>query len=359
VSSGDDGGRWSIARANAWAAARPWYVGCNYLPSTAINQIEMFAAATFDPVTIDRELGWAAALGFNVVRIYLHDLLWSDDAAGLLDRVDAFLGIAARHGISALVVLFDDCWHEPAPGVQPQPRPGVHNSGWVRSPGRTILLDRGRWPQLEAYVTAVVRRFAEDDRIIGWDVYNECGNIFMPAMSLPTATREPAMAALRLDRADQNDAAIALLRAAFGWLRGEHPSQPLTAGSWHDGAKLNAILYDLSDIISFHNYKPVADLEAAIARLSVLGRPLWCTEYLNRREECSFDSHLSVFRRERIGAWNWGLVDGKSQTKYAWSDEAGGPEPENWFHDILHADGTPYRPAEVAFIQSITGAARG
>jgi hypothetical protein len=353
------GERWSVAQAKAWAASRPWFVGCNYLPSNAINQIEMFAAASFDPVTIDRELGWAAALGFNAVRVYLHDLLWADDAPGLLDRVDRFLGIAARHGISALIVLFDDCWHEPAAGVQPQPLPGIHNSGWARSPGRAILLDRSRWPQLEAYITAVIRRFANDDRIIGWDVYNECGNIFMPTMSLPMATRGPALQALMLDRPGQTDAAIALLHTAFDWVRSARPSQPLTAGSWYDHPTLNAALYELSDIISFHNYKPVADLNTQIGKLKGLGRPLWCTEYLNRHEDCFFETHLPVFKREAIGAWNWGLVDGKSQTKYAWNDEPGGPEPEHWFHDILRADGSPYRPAEVALLKSITGAAHG
>ncbi|QMW22408.1 glycoside hydrolase family 5 protein [Sandaracinobacteroides saxicola] len=344
--------RWSAARANAWAAARPWYVGCNFLPSTAINQIEMFAADSFDAMTIDRELGWAAALGFNAVRVYLHDLLWTEDAEGFLGRLDAFLHIADRHGIAALVVLFDDCWHEPRAGRQPDPVPGVHNSGWARSPGRDTLLDRGRWPVLEAYVTAVVRRFADDRRIIGWDVYNECTNIYMPAMALPRAERKLAMAELMRDRPAQSDAAIALLHAAFGWVRTVDPSQPLTAGSWHEDEGLNATLHGLSDIISFHNYKPVETLEAELARLKAFGRPLWCTEYLNRRENCLFETHLPLFHRERVGCWNWGLVDGRSQTKYAWSDPAGGPEPDPWFHDILHANGAPYRDDEAAFLKA-------
>jgi hypothetical protein len=346
--------RWTAERATAWAAERPWFVGCNFLPSTAINQIEMFAAATFDPDTIDRELGWAAGLGFNAVRVYLHDLLWGDDAEGFFVRIDRFLAIAERHGISALIVLFDDCWHEPQPGVQPMPRSGVHNSGWARSPGRDILLDRSRWPKLEAYVTAVIRRFADDTRIIGWDVYNECANFYMPAMSLPKAERDVALAALKLDRPVQTQAAIALLQSAFGWVRAAEPTQPLTAGSWYDHEELNAALYGLSDIISFHNYKPVEDLEVAVAKLKSIGRPLWCTEYLNRRENCLFETHLPVFKRERIGAWNWGLVDGKSQTKYAWSDEAGGPEPDPWFHDVLHPDGTPYRAAEAALLKEMS-----
>ena len=162
------------------------------------------------------------------------------------------------------------------------------------------------------------------------------------------------MAALIADQPAQTAAAMALLNAAFGWVRAAGPSQPLTAGSWYDHEELNAALYSLSDIISFHNYKPVDDLEAAIAELKAHGRPIWCTEYLNRREECLFETHLPVFKREHVSAWNWGLVDGKSQTKYAWSDEAGGPEPDPWFHDILHSDGAPYAQAEVDFLREVT-----
>jgi hypothetical protein len=346
----DKSGRWSAERATAWAAERPWFVGCNFLPSTAINQIEMFAAATFDPATIDRELGWAAGLGFNTVRVYLHDLLWADDAEGLFARFDRFLAIAERHGISALVVLFDDCWHEPQPGVQPAPRAGVHNSGWARSPGREVLLDRSRWPQLEAYVTAVVRRFAIDTRIIGWDVYNECANIYMPSMSLPKSERSRAIAILSKDLDGQAKAAVDLLHAAFGWARSVQPIQPLTAGIYYAHEELNAALLGLSDILSFHHYKGPDDLALEIANLKPLGRPIWCSEYLNRHENCLFETHVPMFKREKIGCWNWGLVDGKSQTKYAWSDEAGGPEPDPWFHDILNPDGTPYRPAEAALL---------
>ncbi len=133
-------GRWSAARATEWHARAPWLVGCNYIPSTAINQIEMWSAGSFDPVTIARELGWARDLGFNTARVYLHDLCWTEDEAGFFARLDTFLSIASASGIRPLLVLFDDCWHEPAPGEQPAPRHGIHNSGWARSPGREVLL---------------------------------------------------------------------------------------------------------------------------------------------------------------------------------------------------------------------------
>ena len=112
--------RWTPARAAEWYATLPWLVGCNLTPAYAINQLEFWQGETFDLDAIDRELGWAAGLGMNAVRVYLHDLLWLDDARGLLARVDAFLAAAAaadRHGIRTMLVLFDSCWHpEPALG---------------------------------------------------------------------------------------------------------------------------------------------------------------------------------------------------------------------------------------------------
>ena len=58
-------GRWSEAKANEWYAKQPWLVGSNYIPATAINELEMWQAETFDPTTIDKELGWAEALGMT------------------------------------------------------------------------------------------------------------------------------------------------------------------------------------------------------------------------------------------------------------------------------------------------------
>src|SRR4029077_2592941 len=45
---------WTKERARAWADSTGWLVGSNFIPSTAINQLEMWQAATFDPRTIDR-----------------------------------------------------------------------------------------------------------------------------------------------------------------------------------------------------------------------------------------------------------------------------------------------------------------
>src|SRR5436189_1526774 len=98
--------RWSPEKAAAWYKEQPWLVGCNYIPSTAVNQLEMWQAHTFDPKTIDRELGYAAELGFTSVRVFLHDLPWRDDPVGFVKRIDRFLEIADQHQIKVMFVLF-------------------------------------------------------------------------------------------------------------------------------------------------------------------------------------------------------------------------------------------------------------
>ena len=163
--------RWTLQTARTWWDRQPWLVGCNFIPSTAVNQLEMWQESTFDAATIERELGWATDLGFNVVRVYLHDLLWEDDRQGFLHRVDAFLDIAQRAGIGALLVFFDDVWCiESRLGPQPAPHPGRHNSGWVQSPGLAALRAYRHEPaiceRLEGYVRGVLSRFGRDPRVL-------------------------------------------------------------------------------------------------------------------------------------------------------------------------------------------------
>jgi hypothetical protein len=330
--------RWTPARANAWYDAQPWFVGCNFIPSTASNQLEMWQAATFDPETIDRELGWARGLGFNTLRVFLHDLLWEAEPQAFAARIDAFLAIAARQRLRTLFVLFDDCWHDGARlGQQAEPVPGRHNSRWLQSPGHAQVEEGGALPRLEAFVAGVVRAFGDDERVLGWDLYNEVGN------RLPAA--EDPRRAVRLPKH------LELLDLAFGWARAARPSQPLTAGLWSGDREANQRLAANSDVISFHCYDSDERLLTLIGRLRRHGRPLLCTEYMARTRGSDFRAQLPIFKGERIGCYNWGLVNGRTQTHIAWTGEQ-----DVWFHDILRRDGTPYDAGEAAFIRAITGA---
>ena len=347
---------WPAERARAWADELPTLVGCNYTPAYAQNQIAFWGSETWDPDAIEAELRAAAGIGMNALRVYLHDEAWRADPDGFLARVDAFLGIAARHDHAVLLVLFDDCWHEPVPGPQAPPVPGVHNSRWARSPGRARLMDRAGWGELEAYVRALADRFGHDPRVLAWDVYNEPCNIVMP-LALADERRGDVLNADHPERA-QMEAALDLMEAAFGWLREADVAQPLTAAVYQESASLgvDARLIPLCDVIGFHHYGTAEDLGHVVTRLAAHGRPLLCTEYLARPMDNTFASHLPVLASARIPTFCWGLVDGAIQTKFAWTDAPSDSprEPDLWFHDVLRADLTPYRLDEAALIRETT-----
>jgi len=328
--AGAVGARWTVERANAWYAGQPWLVGCNFIPSTASNQLEMWQAETFDLETIGRELGWAAGLGMNAVRVYLHDLAWETDPEGFTARIRQYLECAHEHGIQTAFVIFDDCWNDdPKPGKQPDPKPGVHNSCWLRSPGNKAATDPGAWPRLERYVSAMLEAFGQDPRVVFWDLYNEPGNSGQGAKSLP------------------------LLEQTFRWARAAGPSQPLTAGIWHEDKAINGFLLEHVDVVTFHDYGNAGSLERQIRKLKAHGRPVVCTEWLRRTGGSEVATHLPLFQRERVGCFNWGLVSGRTQTIYPWGSKEGGPEPEIWFHDLFRQDGTPFREDEVALFRRL------
>jgi hypothetical protein len=345
--------RWTPEQAHKWYDAQPWLVGCNFLPSTAINQLEMWQADTWDPTTIDRELDWAESIGFNTVRVFLHELPWQEDREGFHERVDEFLTICERHKIRPLVVLFDGVWDpDPQSGPQRRPRTGVHNSGWVQSPGRVVLADNAKQESLKPYVTDVIKRYGDDKRVLGWDLFNEPDN--------PNANSYGP-----LELKNKDEVAARLVRKAFEWARAVGPSQPLTVGVWRlehwdKPEQLNQVhraAVELSDVISFHDYGKPDVTQRRIDELKTYGRPLLCTEFMARGNGSTFETALPIFKKEKIAAYCWGLVDGKSQTKYPWPTwqmpNLGEPDP--WHHDIFHTDGKPYRESEVKLIRELTG----
>lgn len=345
--------RWSEKAAADWYASEPWLVGSNYIPATAINQLEMWQADTFDPARIELELGWAESLGMNTMRVFLHDLLWQQDAPGFRKRIDRFLRIAEKHGIRPVFVLFDSCW-DPAPklGRQHAPTPGVHNSGWVQSPGTDALKDPSQYPRLEAYVTGLIAAFASDRRILAWDLWNEPDN----ANGSSYGKHEPAnKAALVLD----------LLPQVYKWAREAHPTQPLTSGLWTGDwsapdklSSMERIQLQRSDVISFHNYGKPDEFEKRILWLQTYRRPILCTEYMARGNNSTFQGTLPVAKKYKVAAINWGFVAGKTQTFLPW-DSWKHPyvdrEPAIWFHEVFRTDGQPYRPEEVDLIRRLTG----
>lgn len=350
--------RWSPQQAEEWSGKTGWLVGANYSPASAINQLEMWQKETFNPAEIDKELGWAEGLGFTSMRVFLHHLLWEQDQDGFLKRMDEFLSIADKHHIRIMFVLFDSVWDpNPKLGKQREPQKGVHNSGWVQSPGEADMRDPKRHALLEAYVKGVVGRFKSDPRVVVWDVWNEPDNENGNSYGKEKLKTEPA---------DKKQLVLPLLEKTFDWARSADPSQPLTSGLWlgdhkADPSKLipiEKVQLAQSDVISFHSYGKQPEMKMWIDNLKKSGRPLICTEYMARPQGSTFDPILGYLKEQKIGAYNWGFVAGKTNTIFAWNTwqhPEPAAEPKVWFHDIFRQDGTPFDPKEVEYIRKVTG----
>jgi len=346
-------GRWSEAKANEWYAKQPWLVGSNYIPANAINELEMWQADTFDPNTIDKELGWAEGLGMTTMRVFLHDLPWQQDARGYQARINQFLDIAAKHKIKPLLVLFDSCWDpNPRLGKQHDPKPGVHNSGWLQAPGAKALQDPKEYPRLKTYVTGVVGAFGKDSRVLGWDVWNEPDNMNTNSYG----SQEPK---------NKVDLVLKVLPQVFAWAREAGAQQPLTSGVWKGDwssddnlSPTERVQLEHSDVISFHNYDKAPEFEKRIQWLQRFHRPILCTEYMARGHGSTFDGSLPIAKKYKVAAINWGFVAGKTQTYLPW-DSWQKPyvdrQPTVWFHEIFKQDGTPYKSEEVDLIRKLTG----
>ncbi len=326
---------WSLEKAKTWYSAQPWLSGCNYQPATAINQIELWQAETFDAATINKEFGWAEELGFNTMRVFLSSVVWKNDASGLKKRIDQFLEISSKHNIRPIFVFFDDCWNDESHiGKQSEPKVGVHNSGWVQDPSVSLRKDTTKlYPELEKYVKDIISAFKDDKRILLWDLYNEPGNRDHGITSLP------------------------LLKNVFKWVREVNPSQPITAGIWYfDVPELNSLQIENSDIITYHNYSNVGEHNLMINMLKLYDRPLVCTEYMARRNNSTFQTIMPMLKHNKVGAINWGFVSGKTNTIYAWDTPMPtGDEPKLWFHDIFRQNHTPFDVNEVNVIKSCNG----
>lgn len=349
--SAEEAGRWSPDRASRWYQAQGWLVGANYIPASAINQFEMFQADTFDPRRIDTELGWAQFYGHNTARVFLHDQLWAADQRGFQTRLGQFVDIAARHRIKPLFVFFDSCWDpQPRAGRQRAPRPGVHNSGWVQSPGAERLGDPNYVPVMRDYVTSVMTQFRSDNRVLGWDLWNEPDN--------------PARQYRNVERSDKEQLVTNLLPQVFRWARAVDPSQPLTSGVWRgdwgqpQGRRaISDIQLANSDVVTFHSYAEPAGFESRINELTPLGRPILCTEYMARPRGSTVEGILPVAKRHNVGAINWGLVAGKTQTYFPWEswDHPYTAVPKVWFHDLIRPEGRPFQDIEVLTVRKLAG----
>jgi hypothetical protein len=324
-------GRWSETAAREWYKQQPWLNGLNYIPATSINYTEMWQRESYDRVTIHKELTLAKDLGFNCLRVVLQYLVWENQPKETLARLDDFLGIAAAHGMRVMVALFDDCAFgtkvDPYLGPQAEVVSGFYANDWSPSPGHTMVRDPSTWPKLRAYVEDVVGTFAKDERVVVWDLYNE------PSLALEPDPRASAGASL--------------VTCVTQWARAVAPTQPCTVAFWRLEEKHTDAILAASDVVSFHHYLEAQHLLGVLERLQALGRPVLCTEWLNRPKGSTVATILPVLFKANVGSFFWGLVNGKTQTHYPWGSKAGAAEPTLWQHDLFRPDHTPYDATEL------------
>lgn len=365
-------GRWSVKKINKWYLNQPWLVGCNYYPASAINQIEMWQASTWDPDRIELELNWAAELGMNTLRVYLHDLVWADDEQGLYQRMDQFLDICKKHNIRPWFVFFDDC-HRPNAKLGPQPLPvkGYHNSGWVNCPTRDVAqryalgkASAEEVARLKGYVQKTIKHFKKDKRVLMWELYNEPGR----GQGLTGDMESSSVKGAFGDQSKQ------LVYDSWVWAREINPSQPITSTTAGSVGKTNIKINRInSDLHSLHSYGGVDATKERIEPYLEDGRPIIVSEWLNRFSGSVPQNMLPYFKQNRIGNTTWGLVAGKTQTTFHWKSrnnrnvekelEEGNvvqpgeafPEPEIWFHDLLRMDGSAYDEEEIKAFKRLTG----
>jgi hypothetical protein len=332
------GQRWTRERAWEWYRARPWLVGFNYVPSYACNTTEWWQEETYDAAIIDRELGWGAGIGYNSARVFIQYIVWKADPPAFKVRFDNFLRLAGKHRMSVIPVLFDDCAFgeplrmDPFPGAQPEPTPGMVMPSWTPSPGRQLGMAESERPRLRECVMDMVRTFGDDPRIVLWDLYNEPMN--------KAAAGTPA-----------------LLDALFSWAEEAGPHQPISIGLWNDNVAVNEIVLARSDVVTFHCYGDLDGLRRRIGAMRQHEYPVISTEWMARATGSRFETDLPLFKSEGVGCYQWGLVNGRTQCQFPWTNKpGGGVNPRTgWFHDILYSDGRAYRPEEVEAIRRVIG----
>jgi len=337
---------WTKEKAWNWYNKNQSVIGCNYVPQTAINSTEMWQSDTFDIETIAKELKWASDIGYNSIRVFIQFLVWKNERDELIKNISRLLEVADGYNIKVTPVLFDDCAFsdlEPYLGTQNEPEYLVHNSGWTPSPGVKYTNDFTKYTELKEYTKDIINSFKSDQRIFMWDLYNEPGNSKRGAKSLY------------------------LVEKAFEWAREVNPIHPLTVGLWafENGSAVEGTKFvdlkamELSDIITFHHYGNAEQVEMSLSYYSSLGYPMICTEWMARVQfESYIETVLPVFHKHNVGTYNWGLVNGKTQTHVPWDYDKNLGEPNIWFHDILQKDGTPYNEAEIGIIKNISEKSR-
>ncbi|WP_158056928.1 glycoside hydrolase 5 family protein [Halorussus halophilus] len=316
--------------------------GAVYLPQDAWNAYQFWA--NYESDVVERDLGYAARLGLDSVRVWSSYEYWREGASQLFDRTEHFLSTCRDHGIRPLIVLFE------APPKQPPKKSNLRNTDpasafGVHSPSRPRILQRRNWDEGDGSPIQFSRwwatSFGEDDRLLATEIVNEPGDV--------RPRRDFAFDALRAVR----DAA---------------PSATLTMGTKD---VRYARLYDRDDDLDVYQFHMNLPKDPAAAKFYLekqrtaadrtdTDKPLWCTEWQRTLEEppSRFAPNLSSLGPTVRGATADGTIDGD----FFWSlmlkpAYLKTPRERGRVNGLFHADGAVYSKADAAAVA--TGDATG
>ena len=353
--------KWSKEKAWQWYNGKPLIVGFNFIPSNVINFVELWQNLGHDEImkNVDHEIDMAAELGLNSVRMKVPFFIWEHEHDSFMNNLEDLLCRLDKRGITMMPVFFSDCcvpidmYKPPHLGKQPEPVKGYFGGSPVTPFDSTPRVgyipedDRDTWPKVEEFIREIVGKYAKDERILIWDIWNEPGNCNRSTMSLP------------------------LMERCFRWAREMDPIQPLCAGPCGLGGKfpyeylmnpyplapMEEKAVELSDIMNFHFYGDYAHTVKYIEHLKGYGLPMVCTEWLHRPFRSNIETHLPLFAEENIGSYFFGFVNGKRQYNQPWENIRRMPDIDLtcWMHDIYYNDGRPYEPRELDVIKKVTG----
>ena len=360
-------GPWTKEKAWAWQDAQPWYRGCNYMPVSAANRVDQWQSYGSEErfAEVEREFALAKEIGFNAMRLIIEwqgFAVWLQEPDAFRANFERYLALMEKYGLKAFVVLGNDCsrpkfmWTMPKLGEQ-EYDVGYHGGrrktqhGGFSEPGYLIVDEPEYREKFFAFCRELVTKYAHDGRVVMWELWNE-----------PGAGNRGMMSAQ-------------ILKDLFALCWEIDPDQPLSANLWSrstglvlqgkDPHPVEKLAMDLSDVITYHGY---VDIERQVRLCDELakrwGRPLYNTEWLLRIEGCDFPDNYAFMARRKIGALNWGFVNGKYQTHEPYEpcwrtkfEYGGRGDPTKWMHDLFRISHHPYDPYEIAVARNVNAQA--
>lgn len=203
--------------------------------------------------------------------------------------------------------------------------------------------NRGNQPmeEYEQIIRTVVRAYADEDRIVFWDLWNEP----------------------RFEDREETYEQLDIIEQMVEWCRSENLRQPITSSIiWatikEDSKSLKrmAEVESMMDIHNFHYYNCAINFGENIYRmmdfLKKLGdRPMVATECLTRTNGSGIPSTFAAFSKYHVNFYIWGLYVNDRNWETRWGESTYDPY-DPMFHNILYSDGDAYDSREIDMIRN-------